>query len=129
MPPRPKVPHGEKVSVLKSELRRLRNAEMPPISKMKKPEVVAEIHARKEGRRAKAISGLRKVEAESKERNEKTKKEAAEVNEKAKMDAAEVKGALDFMVSSVEAKDLVDKLNAPKKRKLRKPVKSIPITI
>ena len=114
--PRPKVPHAEKVSVLKSELRRLRNAEMAPISKMKKPEVVAEIEQRKEGKRAKAVAGLRKVESEVKERNEKTKK-----------DAAEVKGAVDFLTASVEAKDLVDRLNAPKKRKVKQVVKSVAI--
>jgi hypothetical protein len=114
--PRPKVPHAEKVSVLKSELRRLRNAEMAPISKMKKPEVVAEIEARKDVKRAKAVAGLRKVESEVKQRNEKTKK-----------DAAEVKGAVDFLTASVEAKDLVERLNAPKKRKVRGPVKTIAI--
>ena len=114
--PRTKVPHAEKVSVLKTELRRLRNAEMPPISKMKKPEVVAEIEARKDVKRATAITGLRKVEAETKERNEKTKK-----------DAAEVKGAVDFLTASVEAKDMVDRLNAPKKRKVNKVVKSVAI--
>jgi len=116
--PRPKIPHAEKVSVLKSELRRLRNAEMAPISKMKKPEVVAEIEARKEGKRAKAVAGLRKVESEAKERNEKTKK-----------DAAEVKGAVDFLTASVEAQELVEKLNAPKKRKLKKDTKTIPMSI
>ena len=116
--PRPKVPHAEKVSVLKSELRRLRNAEMAPISKMKKPEVVAEIEQRKEGKRAKAVAGLRKVESEVKERNEKTKK-----------DAAEVKGAVDFLTASVEAQELVEKLNAPKKRKLKKDTKTIPMSI
>lgn len=114
--PRPKVPHAEKVSVLKSELRRLRNAEMAPISKMKKPEVVAEIEARKEGKRAKAVAGLRKVEAEVKERNDKTKK-----------DAAEVKGAVDFLTASVEARDLVERLNAPKKRKVSGPKKTVAI--
>lgn len=114
--PRPKVPHAEKVSVLKAELRRLRNAEMSPISKMKKPEVVAEIEARKEGKREKAVAGLRKVEAEVKERNAKTKK-----------DAEEVKGAVDFLTASVEAKDLVERLNAPKKRKVNKPGKSVAI--
>lgn len=112
--PRAKVPHAEKVSVLKTELRRLRNAEMPPIAKMKKPEVVAEIEARKDVKRATAVSGLRKVEAETKERNEKTKK-----------DAAEVKGAVDFLTASVEAKDLVERLNAPKKRKVKKDVKTV----
>jgi len=114
--PRAKVPHAEKVSVLKTELRRLRNAEMPPIAKMKKPEVVAEIEARKDVKRATAVSGLRKVEAETKERNEKTKK-----------DAAEVKGAVDFLTASVEAKDLVERLNAPKKRKVKKDVKTVAI--
>jgi len=118
MPPRAKIPHAEKVSVLKSELRRLRNAEMPPVAKMKKPEVIAEIEQRKEGKRAKAVSGLRKVEAEAKERNEKTKK-----------DAAEVKGAVDFLTSSVEAQELVDRLNAPKKRKLKIDKKTIPMSI
>lgn len=116
--PRTKVPHGEKVSVLKSELRRLRNAEMPPIAKMKKPEVVAEIEARKDVKRAKAVAGLRKVESEVKERNEKTKK-----------DAAEVKDTVDFLTASVEAKDMVEKLNAPKKRKVKKDVKTIPMSI
>ena len=114
--PRPKVPHAEKVSVLKSELRRLRNAEMAPISKMKKPEVVAEIEARKEGKRAKAVAGLRKVESEVKQRNEKTKK-----------DAEEVRGAVDFLTASVEAKDLVERLNAPKKRKVSGPKKTVAI--
>ena len=114
--PRTKVPHAEKVSVLKTELRRLRNAEMPPIAKMKKPEVVAEIEARKDVKRATALTGLRKVEAETKERNEKTKK-----------DAAEVKGAVDFLTASVEAKDLVERLNAPKKRKVKKEVKTVAI--
>lgn len=114
--PRPKVPHAEKVSVLKSELRRLRNAEMAPISKMKKPEVVAEIEARKEGKRAKAVAGLRKVEAEVKERNDKTKK-----------DAEEVRGAVDFLTASVEARDLVERLNAPKKRKVSGPKKTVAI--
>jgi hypothetical protein len=77
---------------------------------------VAEIEARKEGKRAKALAGLRKVESEVKERNEKTKK-----------DAAEVKSAVDFLTASVEAQELVEKLNAPKKRKVKQVVKSVAI--
>lgn len=114
--PRTKIPHGEKVSVLKSELRRLRAVDAPPIAKMKKPEVVAEIEKRKEKKREVAVTGLRKVEAEAKERNIKSKKEAQEV-----------KGAMDFMKDTLEAQDLVERLNAPKKRKVKAEKKSMSI--
>jgi hypothetical protein len=114
--PKPKIPHGEKVSVLKAELRRMRNAEAPPISKMKKPEVVAELEKRKEQKRGVALAGLRKVEAEAKERTAKAKK-----------DAEEVKGAMDFMKNTLEARELVERLNAPKKRKLKAEKKVVTI--
>ena len=114
--PRTKIPHGEKVSVLKSELRRLRAADAPPIAKMKKDEVVAEIEKRKEKKREVALAGLRKVEAEAKERNVKAKK-----------DAEEVKGAMDFMKDTLAARELVDRLNAPKKRKVKAEKKSVTI--
>ena len=73
--------HTKKISELKRHLREIRAAECPPISKMKKADVIAAIeghHAGKakanEERSKKALEGLRKVEAETKARNVERKK-------------------------------------------------------
>lgn len=79
--PKPRIPDGEKVSVLKSKLRRLRSAEAPPLAKMKKPEVIAEIEKREGKSRAVAVEGLQKVAEETKKRNVKRKEDAEEVKE------------------------------------------------
>lgn len=81
MPRKPKMPDAEKVSVLKSKLRRLRSVEAPPLAKMKKPEVVAEIEKREGKSRSVAVSGLEKVAHETAERNKQRKADTAEVKD------------------------------------------------
>ena len=65
-----------KVGELKKMLRQVREKECPPISKMKKAQVIAEIgrvkediEVKKVARREKAIKQLRVVEADTKARN------------------------------------------------------------
>ena len=91
MPRKPKMPDAEKVSVLKSKLRRLRSVEAPPLAKMKKPQVIAEIEKREGKNRAVAVSGLEKVAHETAERNKQRK-----------ADTEEVKGVMRDLVSRVE---------------------------
>jgi hypothetical protein len=102
---------GPKISDLKKELRHLREKECPPISKMKKAQVLHElekhkghlsglakvveetkernVERKKEHKREEAVHGLRKVEAETKERNAKRKTLSAdEKYEKFKRDYA-----------------------------------------
>ena len=111
MPRKPKMPDAEKVSVLKSKLRRLRSVEAPPLAKMKKPEVIAEIEKREGKSRAVAVSGLEKVAHETAERNKQRK-----------ADTEEVKDVMRDLVSRVELT-----VPEPKKRKLVK--KSVSVAL
>jgi hypothetical protein len=105
MPPKAKVPYGEKLPVLKAELRRLRNEGLKPVSKMKKPEVVAEIDIRKQKKRTTVADALREIAGQTQARNVQRKK-----------DAEEVKGVMDFMKDTLEVRDMVEQMNAPKKK-------------
>lgn len=72
-----------KIGEMKKELRLLRLKECPPISKMKKAEVSTELMRLKgvkdETTRTTAVEGLRKVEAETKARNEERMMEGEKV--------------------------------------------------
>lgn len=99
-----KVPYGEKVSVLKTELRKLRNEGLVPISKMKKAEVITEIDIRRQKKRQNVVGALREIE-----------KQVAGRNLQRKKDADEVKGAMNYMKDTLELEDMVNKLNTRKR--------------
>lgn len=109
--PKPRIPDAEKVSFLKSKLRRLRSVEAPPLAKMKKPEVIAEIEKREDKKRAVVAEGLQKVVEETKKRNQKRKD-----------DAAEVKEVMKDMIAKVE-------LTTPEPKAKRKVKKSMAVAV
>ena len=105
-----------KIGEMKKELRALRLKECPPISKMKKAEVSVEL-ARLKGikdteTRETAVEGLRKVEAETKARNEVRKEEGEKL----------VKGRKNMIAKAMEG---LSKTTEEIKKK-SKPLKKLP---
>lgn len=105
-----------KIGEMKKELRALRLKECPPISKMKKAEVSVEL-ARLKGvkdteTRETAVEGLRKVEAETKARNEVRKEEGEKL----------VKGRKNMIAKAMEG---LSKTAEETKKKM-KPLKKLP---
>jgi hypothetical protein len=105
-----------KIGEMKKELRLLRLKECPPISKMKKAEVSVELMRLKgvkdEATRTTAVEGLRKVEEETKARNEVRKEEGEKV----------VKGRKNMIAKAMEG---LSKTTEEIKKK-SKPLKKLP---
>jgi hypothetical protein len=107
---------GKKVSELKKMLREIRMKECPPISKMKKAQVVDEIarvqkgfEEKKEVVRDKSMKQLREVEAQSKSRNMERKKESAlkvakQIEEEVAKKAPKEKKVVKSMVVALDEK-------------------------
>ena len=107
---------GKKVSELKKMLREIRMKECPPISKMKKAQVVDEIarvqkgfEEKKEVVRDKSMKQLREVEAQSKARNVERKKESAlkvakQIEEEVAKKAPKEKKVVKSMVVALDEK-------------------------
>lgn len=105
-----------KIGEMKRELRALRLKECPPISKMKKAEVSVELQRLKGVKDAEtretAVEGLRKVEAETKARNEVRKEEGETV----------VKGRKNMIAKAMEGLSKT----AEETKKKSKPLKKLP---
>lgn len=111
---------GKKIGELKKMLREIRAKECPPISKMKKAQVVEEIarvqkgfEEKKEIVRDKSIKQLRQVEADTKARNVERKKETAmkvakQIEEEVAKKAPKEKKVVKSMVVALEEKKKKD---------------------
>ena len=117
---------AKKVSQLKKMLREIRAKECPPISKMKKAQVVEEIarvqkgfEEKKEVVRDKSIKQLRQVEADTKARNVERKKETAmkvakQIEEEVAKKAPKEKKVVRAMVVALDEKVKSNKKEEPK---------------
>lgn len=120
-----------KIGELKKMLREIRAKECPPISKMKKAQVVDEIarvqkgfEEKKEAVRDKSMKQLREVEAQSKARNVERKKESAlkvakQIEEEVAKKAPKEKKIVKSMVVALEQKkkeEPVMKMKIPMKK-------------
>ena len=117
---------GKKIGELKKMLREIRAKECPPISKMKKAQVVEEIarvqkgfEEKKEAVREKSMKQLRQVEADTKARNVARKKETAEkvvkqIEEEASKKAPKEKKVVKSMAIALEEKVKSQKKDEPK---------------
>ena len=118
---------GKKIGELKKMLREIRAKECPPISKMKKAQVLAEIERvqkgfeeKKESVREKSMKQLREVEAQTKARNVERKKEAAvkvakQIEEEVAKKPAKEKRVVKSMAIALEEKVKGQKKEEPLK--------------